>query len=131
MLARAAHLHHGELPFDRAPGQCHVDHAVDRDHAVELMLDLLDHHGRPRRDDGDAGKMFLALGLRDRKTFDVVAAAGEQPDHAREHAGLVLDQNGERMRLVRIVAIFDEIGRCRLAHCRPPIISAVMGKARP
>ena len=113
-VAGAAHLHHRELPLDRAAGQGHVDDAIDRDHAVELVLDLLDHHRRARGDDGDAREMFLALGLRDRETVDVVAAAGEQADHAREHAGLVLHEHRERVRLVRIVALFQEIGGCGL-----------------
>ena len=63
--------------------------------------------------------MFLALGLGDGETLDVVAAAGEQPDDAREHAGLVLHQHRERVRLVRIVALFQEVGGCGLVHCRP------------
>jgi hypothetical protein len=56
-------------------GQRHVDHLVNRDHAVELMLDLLDHHRRAGGDDGDAREVFLALGLRHCEAVDVVAAA--------------------------------------------------------
>ena len=119
VVAAAAHLHHREFPLDRAAGDRHVDDAIDRHHAVELVLDLLDHHRRARGDDGDAGEVFLALGLGDRETLDVVAAAGEQPDHAREHARLVLHQHRERVRLVRIVTLFQEIGGCGLVHCRP------------
>src|ERR1700730_14931208 len=61
--------------------------------------------------------MFLALGFRDGEAFDVVAAAREQPDHAREHARLVLYQDRERVRLGRIVALFHEKGGCRVVHC--------------
>ena len=80
------------------------------------MLDLLDHHRRPRGDNGDAGEMFLALGLGDGEAFDVVTAAGEQPDHARQHAGLVLHQHRERVRLVGVMTLFHEIGGCGLFH---------------
>src|SRR6266536_1144060 len=59
VVAAAAHLDHGKLALDRASRQRHVDDAVDRDHAVELVLDLLDHHRCAGGDDGDAGKVFL------------------------------------------------------------------------
>src|SRR5205823_13966149 len=75
MIAGAAHFHHGELALDRTAAKRHVDDAIDRHHAVELVLDLLDHHWRTRGDDGDAGEMFLALGLGDREAFVVVPAA--------------------------------------------------------
>ena len=54
-----------------------------RHEAVELVLDLLDHHRRAARDDGDAAAMAFGVGLGDRQAFDVVAAAREQADHAR------------------------------------------------
>src|SRR3954471_2461608 len=119
MLALSANLDHCKLALDRAFRQRHVDDAIHRDHAVELMLDLLDHHRRARRDDGDAREMLLALGLRDREALDVVAAPREQADDAREHAGLVLHEHRKRVRLVRVVAFLDEIGGCGLVHCRP------------
>src|SRR5437763_911591 len=75
MVAATAQLDHRKLALDRTAGKRHVDHAVDRDHAVELVLDLLDHHRRARGDDGDTREMFLALGLRHRETVDVVAAS--------------------------------------------------------
>src|SRR6202008_4944898 len=55
VLAGAAQFHHRQFPLDRAAGQGHVDDAVDRDHAVELVFYLLDHHRRAGGDDGDAG----------------------------------------------------------------------------
>src|SRR5439155_26563115 len=51
VVAAAAHFHHREFPLDGAAGDRHVDDAVHRHHAVELVLDLLDHHRRTRRDD--------------------------------------------------------------------------------
>ena len=83
------------------PGHGHVDHAVDRHQALELVLDLLDHHRRAARDDGDAREMLLVLGLGHRQEFDIVAAAGEQPDDARQHARLVVDQHRQRVGLDR------------------------------
>src|SRR5882757_7975186 len=74
VLAGRAQFHHRQLALDRAPGQRHVDHAVHRNHAVELVLDLLDHHRRAGGDDGDARDVLLVLGLRNRETLDVVAA---------------------------------------------------------
>jgi hypothetical protein len=58
VLAGAAQFHHRQFALDRAAGQRHVDDAVDRDHAVELVFDLLDHHRRARGDDGDARECF-------------------------------------------------------------------------
>jgi hypothetical protein len=39
------------------------------------------------------------LGFGDRERIDVVAAAGEQPDHPRQHARLVVDQHRQRVGL--------------------------------
>src|SRR5215471_3447723 len=66
------------------------------------MLDLLDHHGGAARNDGDAREMLLVLGLRNGQRIDVVAAPGEQADDAREHAGLVVDDDRERAALDRL-----------------------------
>src|SRR5262249_56066572 len=61
VLALAAHLDHGELALDVRAGHRHVDHAMHRHEAIELVLDLLDHHGRTARDDGDARDVPLVL----------------------------------------------------------------------
>jgi hypothetical protein len=79
--------------IDRATGQRHVDDAIDGNHAIELVLDLLDHHRRTGRDNGDAGEVFLAFGLGDGQAFDVVAASREQPDDSGENPRLVLHQH--------------------------------------
>ena len=84
---------------ERGTGAGHVDDAVHRHQAVELILDLLDHHRRAAGDDGDAREMLLVLGLRDGERVDIVAAAGKQPDHARQHARLVVDEHRERAAL--------------------------------
>ena len=72
---------------------------MHRHQPIELVLDLLDHHRRAAGDDGDAREMLLVLGLGDGERVDVVAAAGEQADDARQHAGLVVDQHAERAAL--------------------------------
>jgi hypothetical protein len=41
--------------------------------------------------------LLLVFGLRHGQRVDVVAAAGEQPDHAREHARLVVDDHRQRV----------------------------------
>ena len=71
---------------------------VDRHEPVELLLDLLDHHRRAGGDDGDARQVRAVLGLRHRQALDVVAAAGKQADDAGQHARLVFDQHGQRVR---------------------------------
>ena len=43
--------------------------------------------------------MLLVLGLGHGQALDIVAAPGEQPDHARQNARLVVDQHGERVAL--------------------------------
>src|SRR5262249_3618593 len=60
--------------------------------------------------------MLLMLGLRDREALDIVAAPREQADHACEHTGLVGDEHRERVGLVRIVPILEEVGGCWLVH---------------
>ena len=99
VVALAAHLDHRELALDRRAGLGQVDHALHRHQPLELMADLLDHHRRAGGDDGDAREVLLVLGLRDREAVDIVAARGEQPDDAREHARLVVDQHRERVAL--------------------------------
>src|SRR5215470_16596381 len=65
--------------------------------------------------------MRLVLGLGHGERLDVVAAAGEQPDDAREHAGLVVDQHGHGVRLEPLLALLERIGRSGLRHqCLPP-----------
>ena len=39
----------------------------------------------------------VALAQADGEALDVEAAAGEEPGDPREHAGLVLDEDGERV----------------------------------
>jgi hypothetical protein len=53
-----------------------------------VLLDV-DHD----RHAGDVG----VLGLADRERVDVEAAPGEQPGDPGQHAGLVLDQDGQRV----------------------------------
>ena len=43
--------------------------------------------------------MLLVLGLRNGERVDIVATAGEQADDASKHAGLIVDENRERVRL--------------------------------
>ncbi len=99
VLALAAHLDHGELALEMRARDGHVDHAVHRHQPLELVLDLLDHHGRAARHDGDARQVLGMLGLGDRERVDIVAAPREQADDARQHAGLVVDQHRQSVGL--------------------------------
>ena len=58
--------------------------------------------------------MRLVLGLRNGERVDIVAAAREQADDAGQDARLVVDDDGKRMRLGRLLAVVKEIGRGRL-----------------
>ena len=95
LLAGALDLDQRQLALDVRTFQGEVVHLVHRHQPIELGLDLLDHHRRSRGDDGDAREVFLHVGLRHREALDVVAAAGKQADHARQDAGLVVDQHGD------------------------------------
>jgi hypothetical protein len=97
--------------FDREVGD-----GMDRHQPLELMLNLLDHHGRAGGDDGDARQMRLVLGLRHGERLDIVAASSEQPDDAREHARLVVDQHAHRMPSMLLLRPADRIGRSGLGH---------------
>ncbi len=97
LLARPHHLDQRQLTLER--------HALEREvsarrwmgtRTLELMLDLLDDRRRSARHDGDARQMLLVLRLRHREAVDVVAASGEKTDDPRQHARLVVDQNGQR-----------------------------------
>ena len=75
-----------------------VDDLDDADELVELLLDLLEHlvvAARHQRDARDGGIERLG----DRQALDVEAAAAEQPGDARQHAELVLDQDGDGVRM--------------------------------
>src|SRR5208282_1446597 len=108
VIAGAAHLDHGEFALDRRARRRQVDDAVHRHQAVKLVLDLLEHHGRAAGHDGDAREMLFVLGLGDGERVDIVTAAGKQPDDAREHAGLVVDEHAQRAGLD---ALADRSGR--------------------
>ena len=70
---------------------------MNRHEAVELRLDLLDHHGRARGDDGDAGGVFRLVHLGHGQALDIVATAREQPDDARKHTRLIVHKHGNGM----------------------------------
>ena len=70
---------------------------MDRDQAAQLRLDLLDHGRRSGSHYRNARGMRRAVGFGDREAFDVVAAAGEQPDHAGQHARLIVDRDHDGM----------------------------------
>jgi hypothetical protein len=59
---------------------------------------LFDHARRAGNDDGDARKMLVVIGFGDSQALDVVAAPGEQANDARENAGFIDNENGERVR---------------------------------
>src|SRR5215213_2511549 len=59
--------------------------------------------------------MLLVFGFRHRERVDVVAAPREQPDHARQHAGLVVDQNRKG---VALDLFLDRRGRVMRRACR-------------
>jgi hypothetical protein len=68
---------------------------MHRHQPVELIFDLFQHHRRAARDNGDAREVLLVFGFRNRERVDIVAASGEQPDDARQNAGLVIDEDAQ------------------------------------
>ncbi|CAA7626911.1 conserved hypothetical protein [Magnetospirillum sp. UT-4] len=95
LVAGARHLHQGQLAADMGPLDGEVRHLVHRHQAAQLVLDLLDDHAGAAGHDGDARQLFGGIDLGHGQAFDVVAAAREQPDDAGEHAGLVVDEDGD------------------------------------
>ena len=71
----------------------------------ELRLDLLDNHRGPGGYEIDARRGFVLTHRSHREGLDVVATAGEQPDHTREHARFVVHQNREDMPFLGLVSI--------------------------
>src|SRR5687768_9043424 len=102
VLAHGAHLDQHQLALDVvAVGE--IDHLHHVDQLVELLGDLLDHLVGPGRDDGHPRKRRV-LGGRDGERLDVVAARGEEARHARERAGLVLEEDGDDVPHTRIIS---------------------------
>ncbi len=104
-------LDQGELALDPfAPGQVRdLDHV---DQLVELLDHLLDLAVVAADDERDPARPLL-LGRTDREGLDVEAPAAEEARDPREDAGLVLDQDRERVPL----------------HSWPPIISLIAAPA--
>src|SRR5262249_43891336 len=71
---------------------------------------LIDDERRPRGNDSDARGVPCGIRLRYRKGIDVVAAAREEADHAREHARLVIDENGKAVALGRLINAWRPFG---------------------
>ena len=68
----------------------------DVDELVELLRHLVDRVLVAVDHDGDAREARV-LAQADGQALDVEAAPGEEPGDPREHAGLVLDEDGERV----------------------------------
>ena len=82
---------------------------MDGHDAAELRDDLLDDLRRAGGDHGDARAVPLMVHLRDRQALDVVAAPGKEADDAREHAGLVVHDDRERVALGRVLAVGPQV----------------------
>ena len=93
-LGQRRNLEHRQLP----PHEVRLaDVVLDGHHVdqlVELLGDLLDGLVVAVGDQGDARDLGIQGG-RDVQTVDVVAAAAEHADHARQHAELVAHQDGD------------------------------------
>ena len=117
LFPSARNLDECQLALQRAALQRQVVDVVDGNQPLELMLYLLDNVRCATRDDGDARKVLLMLGLRHGQRVDVVAASGKQSDDARQHTWFVVDEHGQRARdnLLRgagadIVALWNALG---------------------
>ena len=102
---RSASTRSAPAPFDLRPAPARAPPppgrrrrpATLRDlhHPLELRLDLRQDAGRAAGDDGDARGVGRVVGLGHRQALDIVAARGEQADHAVQHARLVVHDHGE------------------------------------
>ena len=72
----------------------HVLDADDVDQLLELIDDLQDHRLGAAGDQRQARDRRI-VGGGDRQRLDVVATTGKHAGHARERAGLVLEQNAD------------------------------------
>ena len=70
----------------------HVDHLLDADQLAQLLDDLLDDRFVAAGRQHEREKAGIERGV-DRERVDVEAAAGEEPDDARELAEAILDEN--------------------------------------
>ncbi len=112
--ARAAHLDQGQFALDAQRVARHVAHLARRNHLGELGADLVEHVVGAGRHDGDAARMRPPVGLGDREALDVVAARGEQADHAVQHARLVIHQDREGGAVDRLGRVVHVVGAARL-----------------
>ena len=110
LLAAARHLHQHQLALQRPAQHGEVDDAMHVDQTLQLALDLGQHLRRAGGDDRKAREMLLVLRLRYGETLDIVAAPGEQPGDAGEHAGLVVHHHRESVRDGRLLAVIEEVG---------------------
>src|ERR1700737_905010 len=98
-LAFARDLDQRHFALDKGALIGQVVNLVHRNEARQLRLDLLDDHSRSRGHDGDPRQAVAAIDLGDGQALDIVAAPGKQPDHTRQDARLVVDENGNGMAL--------------------------------
>jgi hypothetical protein len=120
LLRGALHLHQHQLALDAVvPAQVpHADHVHE---LVELVHDLLDHPvvaAADQRDARDAGELSAAHGQR----VDVEPAAGEHAADAREHAGPVLDEAGDQVRMVLGFWFHDSSIKTKTAGLSAPAV---------
>ena len=84
-----------ELALD-GRGRIQLDDLQDVDELVQLLGHLLDRKLGGVHHDGHAGNARV-LGLSDGEGMDVEGSARKKGGDSREHARLVLDQNGQRV----------------------------------
>ena len=88
-----------DAAFDEPALRGEIDDLPHGHQTAQLRLDLADDHGRAGSHQRDAREFIFAIDFIDRQTFDVIAAAGKHAGNAGQHAGFVIDQNGEAMGL--------------------------------
>jgi hypothetical protein len=89
------HLHEQQLPLHRRV-RVELDDLDDVDELVQLLGHLLERQLLDVDDDRHPRHLGL-LGRTDRERIDVEAATREQTGNPRQHARLVLDENGQGM----------------------------------
>ena len=110
LLAFARDFDERELTLDGLAADSEVGDAVHRHQSIELIADLRQHHRGAGRDDGEAREASCFVRLGDGQALDIVAAPGEERSDARQHARLVVDQDGKCVPLAGVLALLEEVG---------------------
>ena len=94
VIASACHFDQGQFAFDIGADLGEIDHLVHGHQPFKLGVDLIDHLGRPVRDDGDPAQFVIIGDVGHGKAVNVIAARGEQSGDLGKYARFVVNGDG-------------------------------------